>query len=213
MRWLKFVVALLAIWSLGLTVFTTKLRRVQLQNQESVESLLYLLEVHKWELPIPKDASLEWSFEFRDYKESNAVGNGLADWMDSSRKAKIVFMPTGEETIHRFWLVQANGTSSGRTRIDVCADPERIQRSCDTGQIEYVWYPEAKRIDDGKTYVICEVNEAFPPHRRKQLVLRLIHYRLEDILKDSPTPLTGPPSEPKPAAPKSPVSKTPAAKS
>jgi hypothetical protein len=203
MRGLKLAVALLAIWSLGLTSFVINLRQAAKRNQESVGTLMNLLEIHSWEVPMPKDTSLEWSFELRDYKASNVVAKGMDDWMDSSKKAKIVFMPTGEETIHRFWLVQANGTSSGRTRVDVCDNPEQLQHNCEAGQFEYIWYPAAERVEDGKTYVICELNETFPPHRRKQLVLHQLHFRLEDIQKDSEKQPHNLPSEPKRATPKS----------
>jgi hypothetical protein len=162
-----------------------------------------LLEVHSWEVPMPKDTSLEWSFELQDYRVPTVVVKGTDDWMDSSKKAKIVFMPTGEENIHRFWLVQTNGTSSGRTRVDVCDNPEQLQNACDAGQFEYIWYPTPERIDDGKTYILCELNETFLPHRRKQLVLHLIHFRLEDIERDSEKPPNNPPTEPKRVAPKS----------
>ena len=172
MRGLKLAVALLVIWSLGLTFLVVNLRKAIKRNQESVGTLMNLLEIHSWEVPMPKDVSLEWSFELRDYKASNVVAEGMDDWMDSTKKAKIVFMPTGEETIHRFWLVQANGTSSGRTRVDVCDNPEQLQLNCDAGQFEYSWYPTAERVEDGKTYVICELKEAFPPHRSDLLTNR-----------------------------------------
>jgi len=209
MRGLKVVVALLAIWSLGLTIFAINLRRDAKRNQDSVETLTNLLEIHRWEVPMPKDASMEWSFELRDYKEPRVVQKGMDDWMDSSKIAKIVFMPTGEESIHRFWLVQTNGTSSGRTRVDVCDNLDQLQQVCDVGQFEYVWYPAAERIDDGKTYVICELNETFPPHRRRQLVLHLLHFRLEDIQKDVDKHPSSPSEQkreaPNPAAPKLPA--------
>ena len=131
MRGLKLVVALLAIWSLGLTIFAINLRRAAQRNQDSVETLTNLLEIHRWEVPMPKDSSMEWSFELRDYKEPRVVQKGMDDWMDSSKIAKIVFMPTGEESIHRFWLVQTSGTSSGRTRGDVCDNPDQLQQVCD----------------------------------------------------------------------------------
>jgi hypothetical protein len=213
MRGLKLVVALLAIWSLGLTLFAVNLRRDAKRSQDSVASLINLLEVHSWEVPMPKDTSLEWSFERQDYRVPTVVAKGMDDWMDSSKKAKIVFMPTGEESIHRFWLVQTNGTSSGRTRLDVCDNPEQLENACDAGQFEYVWYAAAERIEDGKTYILCELNETFPPHRRKQLVLHLIHFRLEDTQKDSEKPPNNPPSEPKRVAPKSDGPKPPTAKS
>jgi hypothetical protein len=203
MKGLKFSVALLAIWSLGLTLFAVNLRRAAKHSQDSVEGLTNLLELHTWEVPMPKDTSLEWSFELQDYRVSTVVAKGMDDWMDSSKKAKIVFMPTGEKNIHRFWLVQTNGTSSGRTRVDVCDNPEQLLNACDVGQFEYIWYPAAERIEDGKTYILCELNETLPPHRRKQLVLHLIHFRLEDIQKDSEKPPNGPPSEQKRFAPKS----------
>jgi hypothetical protein len=213
MRGLKLAVALLAIWSLGLTLFAVNLRRAAKRSQDSVESLMNLLEVHSWEVPMPKDTSLEWSFELQEYRVPTVVAKGKDGWMDSSKKAKIVFMPTGEENIHRFWLVQTNGTSSGKTRVDVCDNPEQLQNACDAGQFEYIWYPAAERIEDGKTYILCELNETFPPHRRKQLVLHLIHFRLEDIQKDSEKPTNNPPAEPKRVAPKSDGPKHPTAKS
>ena len=213
MRGLKLAVALLAIWSLGLTLFVFNLSRSVKQSQDSVETFMSLLEIHTWELPMPKDASLEWSFELRDYQEPQVVGKGKDDWMDSSKKAKIVFMPTGEETIHRFWLVQTNGTSSGRIRVDVCDNPEDLRYACDEGQLESTWYPAAERIEDGKTYIICELNETFPPHRRKQLILHLIHFRLEDIENDFKEHPNNPPPKPKLAEPKANESKPPRSKS
>ena len=76
MRGLKLVVALLAIWSLGLTIFAINLRRGAQRNQDSVETLSNLLEIHRWEAPMPKDTSMEWSFELRDYKEPRVVHKG-----------------------------------------------------------------------------------------------------------------------------------------
>jgi hypothetical protein len=116
---------------------------------------------------------------------------------------KVKRYTTGEETIHRFWLVQANGTSSGRTRVDVCDNPEQLQLNCDAGQFEYSWYPTAERVEDGKTYVICELNETFPQHRRKQLVLHQLHFRLEDIQKGLEKHPNNAPSEPKRTTPES----------
>lgn len=213
MRGLKIIVALLAIWSLGLSLFVVNLSRSAKRSQDSVETFMNLLEIHKWEIPMPKDTDLEWSFELRDYREPSAVAKGKDDWMDSSRKAKIVFMPTGEETVHRFWLVQTNGTSSGRTRMDVCDNPEQVRYLCNEGQFESIWYPTAERIEDGKTYILCELNEAFPSHRRKQLILHLIHYRLEDIQKDFENSPSNPSPEPKRPGTKSAEPKPPTAKS
>jgi hypothetical protein len=62
---------------------------------------------------------------------------------------------------------------------------------------------QRKESGDGKKYILCELNEPFPPHRRKQLVLHLIHFRLEDFQKDSENPTKSPSSEPKRVAPKS----------
>lgn len=208
MRGLKIAVGILSIWCLGLSLFALTLRKSAKHNQDSLEAVLNLLEVRTWEVPMSKDTTLEWSFELRDYKEVIAVAKGKDDWMDSSKKAKIVFMPTGEESVHRFWLVQTNGTSSGRTRIDVCDNPERLQNVCDAGQFEYTWYPVAERIEDGKTYIICELNETFAPHRRKQLILHLIHFRLEDIQKELEKSPNNLPLEPKPVGPKSVVPKS-----
>ncbi len=182
MRGHKLAVVLLAVWSLGLTLFAINLRHSANRNQESVGTLMNLLEIHSWEVPMPKDPNTEWSFELRDYRESKVVAKGKDDWMDFSKKAKIVFMPTGEESIHRFWFIQTKGTSSGKTRVDVCDAPAQIYQGCDAGQLEYVWYPAPERIEDGRTYILCDIKETLqtlPPQRRKQLVLHLVRFRLE----------------------------------
>jgi hypothetical protein len=203
MRGLKVAVALLAGWTVVLTLFTLTLHREFQKTSESLDGLTALLEIHKWELPMPKDARYEWSFEVRDYKSSNVVEKGLTDWMDASRKAKIVFMPLGEGNVYHFWFVQPGGTSSGSTRLDVCDDPDNIQHNCDVGQFETNWLKEPKRIEDGQTYLICEINETFPPLRRKQVLLHLSLFRLEDIQKNYEKSLSIPQFERKPSSPKS----------
>jgi len=180
MRGLKIAVALLAVWSVALTVFGLAIRRDSQRNLESLDGLTELLQIRRWEVPMPKDARYEWSFEIRDYKASNEVEKGMTEWMDSSRKAKIVFMPTGEEVVYRFWLVQTNGTSSGNTRLDVCDVPNDIHRKCDAGQLELRWYSTPKRIEDGKSYLIGEINDDSQRQRRKQVVLHLVRFRDED---------------------------------
>ena len=164
------------------------------RSQKALGTLTDLLEIHRWELPMPNDEGLEWSFEIGDYKESKAIAKGADDWMDSSKKARIVFMPTGEDTIHRFWPIRTNGTSSGRTRLHVCNYPDQLQHHCVAGQFEYTWFPIAERIEDGKTYVVCDLSETFPPNRRKQLILHLVHFRQDEIQRDEERPERGGPS-------------------
>ena len=106
-------------------------------------------------------------------------------WTLPERPTTFVFMPTGQEDVYRFWLVQPNGQSSGTTRVDVCANPEDVQLRCEAGQMEIIWYREPKRIEDGSAYLICDIKETFPPQRRKQLILHLVNFRLEDIQKNS----------------------------
>lgn len=183
MRVLRIAVALLAVWAFALTLLTVRLWRTASRSQESVGTLLNVLEIRSWELPMPKDQYMEWSFELRDYREAREIKQGSDDWMDPSRKAKVVFMPTGVESVHRFWLVQTKGTSSGSTRLDVCDKPDEVQRRCDAGQLEYVWYPSPERVEDGRTYIIGEINETFAPQRRKQVVLHLVHFRQEEVTK------------------------------
>jgi len=183
MRGLKITVALLAVWSVILTVLGFVIRQDSRRNLESFIELMDLLQIRKWEVPMPKDARYEWSFEIEDYKAFNEVKPGTTEWMDSSRKAKIVFMPTGEEAVYRFWFVQTNGTSSGNTRLDVCDFPNDIHRKCDAGQSELIWYPTPKRIEDGKSYVIGEISESSQSPRRKQVILHLVRFREEDVVQ------------------------------
>lgn len=183
MRGLKIAVALLAVWSATLTVAGLVIRRDSRRTVESLTELTDLLQIRKWEIPMPKDARYEWSFDIRDYKEFNEVEKGMTEWMDSSRKAKIVFMPTGEEVVYRFWFVQTNGTSNGSTRLDVCDLPNQIHQTCDAGQLELTWYPTPKRIDDGKSYLIGEISDGSPLPKRKQIFLHLVRFRDEDVAR------------------------------
>ena len=182
---LKVIVAVLTVWTFGLTLFTFVLRGELQRTKRSLDSLTGTLEIRKWELPMPRDTRYEWHFEIRDYKASNAITVGNDDWMDRQKKATIVFMPTGQDEIYRFWLVQTEGTSSGNTRLDVCDDPDDIHKKYDFGQINYTWQTPPKRIEDGKSYLICEISEVDYPQRRKQVVLYLGLFRLEDIQRNS----------------------------
>jgi hypothetical protein len=182
---LRVVIAMLAVWSFGLILFTYFLRRQSQRTRQSLDSLTEILEIRKWELPMPRDSRYEWHFEIRDYKESNVIAVGKDDWMDRQKKATIVFMPTGQDEIYRFWLVQTEGTSSGSARLDVCDDPDDIHKKCDFGQIDFKWQTPPKRIEDGKSYLICEISEFGYPQRRKQVILYLGLFRLEDIQRNS----------------------------
>jgi len=182
---LRVIIVVLVVWSFGLTVFSLILRRDSERNRKSLDSLTGILEVRKWELPMPKDSRYEWHFEIRDYKESSVAVQGKDDWMDVRKRATIVFMPTGQDEIYRFWLVQPEGTSSGSTRLDVCDDPDDIHKKCDFGQLNFTWQTEPKRLADGKSFLICDIAELGYPHRRKQLVLYFSFFRLEDIKRNS----------------------------
>lgn len=188
----RVIIVVLAAWVLGLTMFTFVLSRDSLRNKQSLDSLTGILEVRKWELPMPKDTRYEWHFEIRDYKEFNVITHGKDDWMDGQKKATIVFMPTGQDEIYRFWLIQTNGTSSGSTRLNVCENPDDIHKKCDFGQLNFTWQTPPKRIEDGKSYIICDISELDNPQRRKQVVLYLGLFRLEDIQKNYDKTLANP---------------------
>jgi hypothetical protein len=183
MRGLKIAVALLAVWSITLTVLGFAIRRDSRRSLESLDELTDMLQIRRWEVPMPNDTRYEWSFEIENYKAYNEVETGMTEWMDSSRRAKIVFMPTGDESIYRFWFVQTNGTSSGKTRLDVCDFPNDIHRECKAAQWELTWYSKPKRIEDGKSYLIGEISDDFQPLGRKQIVLHLVRFRDEDVVQ------------------------------
>lgn len=155
------------------------------QDQVTHRELVDLLGIRQWVVPMPKDDRFNWGFEIRDYVPIQEVTTGNDSWMDRKQKAKFILMPTGERDIHRFWIKQRNGTSSGTTRIDVCQDAKNTTLKCDYGQFSVEWYPRPKRIEDGKTYVIGEVREDVGGDRRKQVILKLHMYRLEDIAKEN----------------------------
>ena len=143
----------------------------------SHNELVELLQIRKWILPLPTDENYEWAFDIYDYEEVDKLKENKSFSSNSDQKAEIIFMPTGENSIYRFWFKQRNGTSSGFTRIDVCEDPKDIKKSCDFGQFSTTWYKEPLKIND-KTYVIAELEETFMPFRKKQVVPELIKYRI-----------------------------------
>jgi hypothetical protein len=132
-----------------------------------------LFEIHKYDIPMPKDITYVWSFEIRDYKNYELIKKGKYDWKDLSRKASIIFMATGQNEVYRYWIKENKNTSNGITRIDVCDKPDDIKIKCEFGQIEYHWEKTPVRIDDGKTYLICEIKQTFEPARIKQVILCL----------------------------------------
>jgi hypothetical protein len=81
MRGLKIAVAILAVWCVAFAIFTLTIRHDSQQTRESLDGLMELLEIHRWEVPMPKDARYEWSFEIRDYKAFNVVEKGTIDWI------------------------------------------------------------------------------------------------------------------------------------
>ena len=173
----SFMIAALASCILN---FTSCVKR----NELTCPELSQLLGIERWIVPMPKDTRYEWAFEFRDYKEGSIVKGNEKEWADSSRKAEIVFMPTGLNNIYRFWLKQKEGTSSGEMRVDVCENPDDTSFKCDYGQIEIKWFHPPLQIEDGKKYLIGEVKETFEPGRRKQIILHLTKFRLEDMMQD-----------------------------
>jgi hypothetical protein len=150
----------------------------------SHEELVDLFQIRQWVVPIPKDQSLQWAFKIRDFESVEPFKGKKDSSVDSSLKAKIVFMPTGQGNVYRFWLMQRNGTSSGFMRIDVCDNPSDISKKCDGGQFQTTWYKEPLKADD-KTYVLCEIKETFSPSRKKQVVLYLTGYRIEDKINEN----------------------------
>ena len=137
---------------------------------------------------MPRDKRYEWSISIRDYQGYVAIHRGKDDWMDMGRHAEVTFMATDRDSIYRFWLRQPNGTSSGETRVDMCDDPDDTARECLAGQYETTWFEKPIRVGDGKTYLIGEIRETFAPGRRKQVVLDLTKFRLEDMLEDANEP-------------------------
>lgn len=127
--------------------------------------------------------SLEWGFEIRKNVDMTPV-IGNADWMDRSRKLKLTVMPAEEGQKYRFWLEQPHGTSSPVERIAFCTEAEEDDLAC-PGQYAIEWFARPVRVGDGRTYVIAELTTPEDESERRQVVLYLHHYRLEDMLKDA----------------------------
>ena len=155
------------------------------KTELSAPELAELLGIKRWIVPMPKDARYEWTFEIRDYKSPAPVPIKTNGWADPKKRAEVTFMPIGAGTVYRFWLTQGAGTSSGETRIDVCDNPDDTSVKCDAGQFETTWYQPPRQTADGRSYVLCELQDTFEPRRHKQLVLYLTKFRLEDMNEDA----------------------------
>lgn len=148
------------------------------QGTVSSEELVELLGIIKYTIPMPKDKAYEWSFDIVDYKTLNEIKTGEDTWMDPVRTASIYFMPLQQiENGFKFWIKQDGGISSGNTRIDVCDNPDDLNTPCHYQQINIKWEKTPVRIDDGKSFLLCTIEE-INGNRKKMLIAYLLKYRL-----------------------------------
>ena len=143
------------------------------------DELVEVLGIKSWRVPMPKDEKLEWKFEIVDYAVRKYT-KANAKRLDFNRKALLVFREIKDDTYH-FTLKQRNGTGSGDFEINVCSEKERKENQCDNSY-SLEWFDEPKPFDDGTKFVIAEISTMLESEKpRKQIVLELLKFRLEDM--------------------------------
>ena len=153
-------------------------------QQLTHEELIEVLGIKSWRVPMPKDEKLRWTFELVDYA-ARKPAKVNAERLNFNRKALIVFRVFKDDTYH-FSLKQRNATSSGDFEINICSEKERKENQCDNSY-NLEWFDEPKPFDDGTKFVIAEISTMLEPEKpRKQIILKPIKFRLEDMAEESP---------------------------
>ena len=148
-------------------------------QQLSCDELAEVLDIKSWRVPMPKDERFEWSIEIVDYAQRKFT-NINAEKLNPQQKALIALRGTGKNT-YEFTLKNRAGRGQGDLEIDICTEKERRENLCDNSY-SITWYDIAKPYDDGTKFVIADIIGDSP---RKQIILELVKFRLEDMLKDS----------------------------
>ena len=147
-------------------------------QQLSCDELAEILGVKSWRVPIPKDERFEWSIEIVDYTPRKFTNVNTAK-LSPQQKALVALRDTGKNT-YEFTLKNRAGTGQGDLEIDVCTEKEKKDNLCDNSY-SITWYDIPKPYDDGTKFVIADIKGESP---RKQIILELVKFRLEDMLKD-----------------------------
>lgn len=147
----------------------------------SCDELADVLDVRAWRVPMPKDDRFEWSIEVVDYAQQKPVRlNG--EKFNTRQKALIALRGTGKNS-YEFTLKNRAGTSQGDLEIDLCSEIEKKENRCDNSY-SITWHDPAEPYGDGSMFLIADI---IGERSRKQIVLELAKFKLEDILEDRPS--------------------------
>lgn len=138
----------------------------------SHDELLEVLEIRSWRVPVPRDERYIWSLEVVEARPRKRSAVELSEWTHPTEKALITFRPDKED-LYQFTIKQRGGSSSGVTSVSPCADSYSIE-----------WHDELYPVDDGRSFVLAEVEATFGESRKKQLILVLTKHRLEDLASE-----------------------------
>ena len=147
----------------------------------SCDELADVLNVRAWRVPMPKDKRFEWSVEIVDYAQQKSVRLN-SEKFSGRQKALIVLRCTGKHSFE-FTLKNRAGTSQGDLEIDICSEIEKKENRCDNSY-SITWHNPAEPYGDGTRFLIADI---IGERSRKQIVLELAKFRLEDILEDRPS--------------------------
>ena len=129
---------------------------------------------------MPKDQRFEWSIEIVDYAQQKSVRLNSVKF--SRRQKVIALRGTGKNSVE-FTLKNRAGTSQGELEIDLCSEIEKKENRCDDSY-GITWHNPAEPYGDGTKFLIADI---IGERSRKQIVLELTKFRLEDILEDRPS--------------------------
>jgi hypothetical protein len=147
----------------------------------SCDELADVLDVRAWRVPMPKDKRFEWSIELVDYAQHKSVRLN-SEKFSRREKALIALRGTGKNSFE-FTLKNRAGTSQGDLEIDLCSEIEKKANRCDNSY-SITWHNPAEPYGDGTKLLIADI---IGERSRKQIVLELAKFRLEDILEDKPS--------------------------
>jgi len=154
-------------------------------QQLSPDELIEILGIKSWRVPMPKDESMEWSIEIVDYVPRKYTRINTQR-LNLQKKALVALRDKGKD-VYEFTLKQ-KGTGQGDLEINICTGTAKSENQCDDSY-GIDWFDVPKPYDDGTKFVIADISQMVGQSPRKQIILELVHFRLEDIMKEKrPSP-------------------------
>jgi hypothetical protein len=150
-------------------------------QQLSTAELMDILGIMHWRVPMSKDTNMEWTIELVDYTPRKYTTVSTRK-LSTRKKALIALRDVGRD-VYAFTLKQS-GISQGNLEINICTEQEKHENECDNSY-DIEWNDVAKPYADGTKFVIADLKQMIDQRPRKQIILELVHFRLEDMIKEN----------------------------